>query len=129
MSETKSSVGTIAWVDLTVPNADRVRDFYSHVIGWKPEPVVMGDYSDYNMTDPTTGEPRTGVCHKKGVNVDLPSAWMVYFIVENIEESVAKCNEAGGKIIVKPKSMGNYGKYSIIEDPAGAVCALFEQTG
>jgi predicted enzyme related to lactoylglutathione lyase len=48
----KLEVGAIGWIDLTVLNAKQVRDFYSGVIGWKPEEVPMGDYSDYNMTHP-----------------------------------------------------------------------------
>ena len=27
-------VGTIGWTDLTVPDADGLRDFYSAVVGW-----------------------------------------------------------------------------------------------
>lgn len=47
--------GTIAWVDLTVPHAAKVRDFYAAVTGWKPEAVSMGSYQDYNMTKPGRG--------------------------------------------------------------------------
>lgn len=126
MSRNKSQAGTIAWVDLTVPHAEKLKDFYSSVVGWKSEPVSMGDYDDYNMTDPETGEPRTGVCHKRGVNKDLPSQWMVYFFVDDIEQSVDNCKEAGGKLIAEIKSMGDLGRYCVIEDPAGVVCALFE---
>ncbi len=31
-----------------------------------------------------------------------------------------------GKIISGPKDMAGYGRFCTIEDPAGAVCALFE---
>ncbi|MBZ5553780.1 MAG: hypothetical protein LAO21_13740 [Acidobacteriia bacterium] len=34
--------GTIAWVDLTVPHATKVQDFYAAVTGWKPEAVFSG---------------------------------------------------------------------------------------
>jgi predicted enzyme related to lactoylglutathione lyase len=32
----------VAWQDLTVPNAEAIRDFYAVVVGWRPEPVDMG---------------------------------------------------------------------------------------
>ena len=38
----KPKVGTVAWTDLTIPNADEVRDFYAAVTGWKPEALSMG---------------------------------------------------------------------------------------
>jgi hypothetical protein len=128
MSNNKLPVGSIGWIDLTVPNAGEVRDFYSSVIGWKPENVAMGGYNDYNMTSPTNGEPNAGVCHKRAVNANLPSVWMAYFIVANINESISAANKLGGKILVEPKNMGGQGKYAVIEDPAGATCALYEQT-
>ncbi len=66
------------------------------------------------------------MCHKQGSNADLPSKWMIYIVVENVEESAASCSELGGKVLVGPKDMGSYGRYCVIEDPAGATAALFE---
>ena len=121
-----NNTGAITWVDLTVPDADKIKTFYAEVTGLKPEPVSMGDYNDYNMLS-SEGKPVAGICNKRGVNENLPSQWMIYITVNNIEERCAKCKELGGKVIVEPKTMGSYGKYCVIEDPAGAVCALFEQ--
>ena len=124
----KFKIGSIGWIDLTVPDTENVRDFYSKVVGWKSENVDMGDYSDYNMTSPETGEPCAGICHKQGVNAALPSVWMAYFIVENMEERIKSVKELGGKVLIEPKSAGGQNLYAVIEDPAGAVCALFEQS-
>lgn len=126
MGNNKLGIGLIGWLDLTVPNADEVKEFYSKVIGWKTEPVSMGDYNDYNMIIPSTGKPAAGICHKKGMNSELPSQWLIYITVDNINKRAEKCWALGGKILVPPKTMGNYGKYCVIQDPAGAVCALFE---
>ncbi len=120
----KSVIGTIGWIDLTVPNATEVKDFYANVTGWKPEPVNMGDYDDYNMT--ADGEPKAGVCHKQGGNKDIPSQWMIYINVANLKESREQCEKMGGKLLSDVKGAGAMGNYCFIEDPAGAVCALFE---
>ncbi|MFN0158311.1 MAG: VOC family protein [Bacteroidota bacterium] len=125
----KPEMGAITWADLTVKDADTVSAFYSAVVGWKPEPVKMGDYSDYNMTIPGTGQPAAGVCHARGVNAGLPSQWLLYITVPDLTASINKCKELGGKVIVEPKSMGEMGRYGVIEDPAGAVVALFEPKG
>ncbi|MBN1301942.1 MAG: VOC family protein [Melioribacteraceae bacterium] len=123
----KLKIGSIGWIDLTVNNADEIKDFYSAVVGWKPENVSMGDYNDYNMISAESGDPCAGICNKRGVNSNLPSVWMAYFIVEDISKSIASVKGFGGKVLVEPKEMGGQGKYAVIEDPAGAVCALFEQ--
>ena len=124
----KPEVGSLSWFDLTIPNAEEVRDFYSNVIGWKSEPVQMekGTYNDFNMIAPESGLTVTGVCHAKGVNKDLPAQWMLYFTVKELDKCIEECNTNGGKVIAESKDMGNYGRYCVIEDPAGAVCALFE---
>lgn len=117
--------GAVIWTDLTVPNADEVKDFYSAVIGWKSEPVKMGDYNDYSMNSPETGRTIAGVCHSKGINADLPHQWLIYFTVKDVDKSVETCIRNGGEIIAGPRNMGRYGKYCVIKDPAGAVAALF----
>ncbi len=127
-NQEKPEIGSVSWFDLTVPNAEEVQDFYSKVIGWKSEPVSMekGEYEDYNMKAPESDLTVTGVCHAKGVNADLPASWLLYITVKNIDKSIEECKANSGKIIAGPKNMGNYGRYCVIEDPAGAVCALFE---
>jgi predicted enzyme related to lactoylglutathione lyase len=57
VADSQPKLGTVAWVDLTVADAPKVRDFYQKVIGWVPSPVKMGDYDDYNMVSPATEKP------------------------------------------------------------------------
>ncbi len=121
----KPEIGSITWFDLTVPNAEEVKSFYNEVVGWKSETVDMGEYNDFNMQSPESGETKTGICHKKGGNVDFPSQWLIYITVKNVDESAKVCTENGGNVLVGPKEMREYGRYCVIEDPAGAVCALF----
>jgi hypothetical protein len=123
---TKPRCGSIEWHDLTVENAEAVRDFYEAVVGWKPEPVNMGDYSDFNMTRPDSGEPAAGICHSRGVNTDLPPAWLIYISVEDIDASLREVAARGGRVLRPASGMGPTGRYAVIQDPAGAVCALFE---
>ena len=126
MSENKiPAVGTIGWFDLTVENAEGVRDFYQAVAGWIHEPVNMGDYSDYSMLPPGASDPVAGVCHKRGENAGLPSQWLMYIIVEDVDQSITACREMGGEVVAGPKSMGD-ARYCVIRDPAGAVCALYQ---
>jgi predicted enzyme related to lactoylglutathione lyase len=118
-------MSNIAWVDLTVDDAESVRDFYAGVMGWQPQAVDMGEYSDFNMLDPESGEPTAGVCHARGGNADIPPVWMVYFVVESLEASLAACLEKGGEVVSEPRTAGG-SRFAIIMDPAGAVCALVE---
>jgi predicted enzyme related to lactoylglutathione lyase len=121
----EAAIGSIGWVDLTVPDAERIRDFYAQVVGWKPSPVSMGGYEDFNMNSPSHDTPCAGICHARGANADLPAQWLVYIVVKDIAASIARCTELGGSLLAGPKRVGQ-SHYCVIRDPAGAVCALFQ---
>ena len=122
----KLKIGSVSWADLTVENADEIRDFYGQVVGWQPVGLAMGGYSDYCMNEPGTDKAVVGICHARGVNRDLPAQWLIYITVEDLDKSISKCVELGGKVINGPRDMGNQGRYCIVRDPAGAVAGLFE---
>ncbi len=119
-------VGSIGWTDLTVDNAEEIRNFYSEVVGWKADPVDMGGYNDFNMTPPASGEAVAGVCHAKGGNTGLPTQWIMYVTVEDIERSSSRCKALGGKILDGPTGSRGKDRTCVIQDPAGAVMALFQ---
>ncbi len=127
MSEaTKPAIGSISWRDLTVPNAEQVRDFYSAVVGWSSEAVAMDGYDNFSMKTAGGGEVVAGICHARGSNADLPPQWLMYVTVESVEDSAKRCVEEGGKLIDGPRSLGE-GRFCVIQDPAGAVVALYSQ--
>ena len=121
----KPAVGSIAWRDLTVSDAEAVKEFYSAVVGWTSSAVEMDEYSDFSMVSPASGETVAGICHARGVNHDLPPVWLVYIVVDNLDESLSSCRELGGSVIVEPRGLAG-GRFCVIKDPAGAVCALFQ---
>jgi len=122
----KPETGTIGWTDLTVQNAEELRDFYQAVVGWRPEALDMGGHSDFTMHAPETGKMVAGVCHALGENAGLPPVWLIYIYVDDLDASIAHCIERGGQIVAAPRGMGSSGRFCIIRDPAGAVSALFE---
>jgi len=121
--------GKIGWIDLTVPNAEAVRDFYHHVTGWTPSPVEMGGYQDFCMHPSEGADPVAGICHARGENAAMPPQWMIYITVDNLDSAIEKCEKLGGKVRVPVRSLGSSGRFCVIEDPAGAVAGLFEAAG
>jgi predicted enzyme related to lactoylglutathione lyase len=117
-------VGSITWQDLTVEHAEQVRDFYQAVAGWNPEPLNMGGYADFVMSD-ADGVNVAGICHARGQNADLPPTWLIYITVDDLDHSLAECQRLGGSLVAAPRSYGG-GRYCVIKDPAGAVCALYQ---
>ena len=125
MGEGRPDVGTIGWHDLTVTDAEGLADFYRDVVGWRTEPVGMDGYDDFNMVAPGSGEPVAGVCHARGPNADLPSQWLIYFVVADLDAALTACAGGGGEIMSEPRGLAG-GRFAVIRDPAGAVCALWQ---
>ena len=118
------SLGTVGWVDITVPDAEKLRDFYCSVVGWTHQSVDMGGYSDFSMITPA-GQGAAGVCHARGQNANIPPVWPGHLMVADAASAAAACTANGGEVLVGPKPVGG-GQFAIIRDPAGAVCALFQ---
>jgi hypothetical protein len=122
----KHAVGTVGWMDLTVKDAVAVKDFYQDVVGWKASGLDMGGYEDFVMTPPGSEDGAAGICHARGSNADQPGGWMVYITVEDLDQSLERVTAKGGKVRGKIRGAGPMGRYCVIEDPSGAMCALFE---
>lgn len=122
-----SPLRTVGWIDLTVDEATSVKDFYRSVIGWEESAVDMGTYDDFCLHAEPGGEPIVGICHRQGQNSNIPPVWLVYFMVDQLDAALARCQESGGSVLAPIRDMG-VGKMAIIRDPAGAVCALYEST-
>ena len=120
-----TDIGKIGWIDITVEDADGLRDFYAAVTGWQTEDVSMGDYNDHVMTMPETGDGVAGICHARGSNADLPPGWLIYIVVEDVDRSAAACSANGGKVVVKPRGLAG-GRFCVIEDPSGTCAALYQ---
>lgn len=126
MSIHTPNFGKILWADLTVSNVEEIKNFYKEVVGWEEKPVAMKDedetYYDYGMGN--HGEGAAGICTKRGKHSHLPSQWIMYINVENVEEAVQKVLDLGGKLIHENRKADGTYFYVIVEDPAGASFGL-----
>lgn len=117
------AVGTIAWFDLTVPDAVAIRNFYQQVVGWGAAPHNMGVYDDFDIKLPGSDTVVTGICHARDSNANLPPVWLIYITVADAYAAAEQCIALGGSVLDGPRKMG-YSDFCVIKDPAGAICAL-----
>ncbi len=117
--------GQVGWLDITVPEADGLRDFYSAVVGWKADALSMGDYNDYTMTPANGADPVAGICHARGSNASLPPVWLPYFLVADAQQALDAAVSRGAEVLKPLPQSGRY-KFAVLRDPAGAPFALFE---
>lgn len=117
--------GQVGWFDISVPDAEALKDFYSRVVGWKTDPVEMEGYNDHCVIPPGTDAPVGGICHARGSNAELPPQWLIYITVADLDESLRQVKELGGSVIGEIRDYGA-SRYAPIRDPAGAACVLFQ---
>lgn len=118
-----NKVGGVSWIDLTVKDASKVKDFYASIVGFEVESCSMGEYDDFVMKSPEDENAQLGICHAKSPNSDIPPQWMVYFNVSDVEASAKQTIALGGELVREKTDMGSY-FMCIIKDPEGAMAAL-----
>lgn len=119
--------GRIAWLDLTVSDASATRDFYRRVVGWVSQDVEMEDesgrYADFELLGDDR-RPAAGVRHARGVNRTLPPVWMLSLPVGDLDESLRRVQEEGGKVIETTRGIDGGTARAVIQDPVGVHFAL-----
>lgn len=117
--------GEFCWNELMTSDVNKAKDFYKNLFGWTYEDNNMGDFT-YTMFK--AGERNIGgmVQTPPGYENQIPSHWMGYVLVDNIDDSVKKAQTLGATIKVPVTTAGDYGRFSIIIDPTGAHIALWQ---
>lgn len=98
MSEPPAGIGSGPWMDLTVADAKSVRSFYEQVVGWRSTTVEMVATTIWCMNEPISGKTVAGICHARGVNRNQPAQWLIYIVVQNLDEIVRRCCDLGREV-------------------------------
>lgn len=124
-----TNTGSIAWLDITVPDAAGAKDFYQAVAGWSVEEFAMkddaGTYHDFSMLD-ASGQAVAGICHARGPNTGLPPVWLLYLPVGDLNESLRRVESGGGKILQVGPESADHPQTVAVQDPLGVSFALIE---
>jgi uncharacterized protein len=114
-AERVNEPGALTLNQLNTSNAERAQEFYEGVFGWRFESVEGGDRPYWGIY---TGDRLNG-----GMMEQSPSAWLVYFGSESVDDDAGKVAELGGTVIVPPMPVPG-GRILVAQDPQGAVFAL-----
>lgn len=116
-------VNTFIWADLSTFNIKTAKTFYKKAFNWRYREIDEG----YFFCE-TNGNPSAGLytMPEKFQKINMPSFWMSYLQVDNIEQTVLEAEKHGAKIEIKPQSGLGGGKVALIRDPAGAGFTCYE---
>lgn len=119
--------GALCWTELTTSDTKAAESFYTQLFGWTPKHSGAGSPMEYTEFS-VNGTPTIGMMAKPaGMPAHIPSYWMPYFQVTNVDQSASKGKELGGKVMIGPQDIPGTGRFAIITDPQGAMFAVFNR--
>jgi uncharacterized protein len=110
-------------IELNTTDPGKAKSFFQSLFDWKLEDTPMESGMNYTMIN--VGEGTGGGMMKHPVE-GVPSSWLPYVMVDDLESSTAKAKALGGTVVKEPTEVKDYGWFSIIKDPTGAFLGLWK---
>ncbi len=111
------------WIEMTTDNPGTARTFYGDLFGWTYDELPTEGGCTYAMFQPEAGGPGGGIMAKP--QPQIPTAWMPYVSVDDLEASVARAKELGGSVCMGPTPIKDHGSFAVISDPTGGVIGMW----
>lgn len=111
-------------VELNTNDVAKAKAFYGKLFDWELTDTPMGPDSTYTMIG--VGDEGTGGGILKHPMPGAPSMWLAYVSVDDVADSTKKAKSLGATIVKDVTEIPDVGHFSIIEDPTGAVLALWK---
>jgi predicted enzyme related to lactoylglutathione lyase len=117
---------SFGWAELNARGLQKDVPFYAAAFGWGSKVSPMGEgqppYTEFLLGD-------TSIAGAMEMNpmvpAQVPSYWMVYFSVGDVDGSFRKAIEAGAQEMVAPVDYPG-GRFAILSDPQGAMFGLLK---
>jgi len=128
MSKPQYAPGTFSWFECGTTDAAAAKKFYTSVFGWNAVDIPMpgemgGHYTLLKVGDADVA----GLYELAGPMFEgVPSHWMTYVTVENVDESATRARSLGGAVLADPMDVPGVGRIAVIKDPTGATISLFK---
>jgi len=117
--------GTFCWADLGSPDAAAAKRFYTALFGLTAEDRPMGPDAFYTMLT-VDGRSVAALYQQEPAPAGTPPQWLSYISVGNVNESAQRAKELGGAVLMDPFDVLDVGRMAMVQDPTGAVVALWE---
>jgi predicted enzyme related to lactoylglutathione lyase len=114
----------LTWAELNARGIERAIPFYESVFGWTHTTTPMeGGFPPYTTFE-ADGQPVAGGMEMNAaIPGEVPSYWMPYFGVDDVDATFRRALEAGGREMVPPQEYPG-GRFAIVSDPHGAAFGL-----
>jgi uncharacterized protein len=116
-SEAPNALG---WAELNARGVKNALPFYEQLFGWTTKESDMGEGQPPYIQFEMDGDAIAGAWEMNAnIPSTVPSYWMVYFNVEDLEGTFKKALELGATEMMAPQAYPG-GRFAIVSDPQGA---------
>jgi hypothetical protein len=123
------ATNTFGWAELNARGFDKAAAFYTQVFGWTAHASEMPEgappYTEFQVDGTSIAG---GTEMNSMVPAEVPSYWLVYFNVEDVDRSFNQATEAGAREMLAPMDFPG-GRFAILSDPQGAAFGLLKMAG
>ncbi len=126
MTQGTPTSGRFVWHDLMTTDIKASVAFYTELFGWKTKDVDMGPMGTYTMLK--AGDRDIGGMMPLDPKHGVPTHWIGYCTVNDVDAAAKRAEKLGGKIGVPGTDIPNVGRFAVIADPQGAHISPFKGT-
>ncbi|MFG2195973.1 VOC family protein [Streptomyces sp. NPDC048639] len=111
------------WADLSATDVPAAKAFYEGLFGWSADEAPSeeaGGYGMFVLAGKQVGG--FGPC----MSPEAPTAWLVYFQVDDADAVATKVTQNGGTVVAAPMDVLDAGRMAVFTDPEGAVFGVWQ---
>ncbi len=121
-TEVLDEPGAFVWTDARLRDVPEGRRFYGAVFAYSYRPIPQVPIGEYAIFGPDD-RPWGGMGGLMGAPSGVPSHWLPYFSVANVDAAVARAGLSGGGMRRSPEDTP-FGRIAVLADPFGAPFGL-----
>ncbi len=123
--------GHFCWNELLTSDPEVAEAFYKGVIGWQTWTMdsAAGPYTIWSLPgrDPHDKTACVGGMMKIPPQWGpMPSSWLTYISVDDVDAAVERVNANGGKVCCPAADIPGIGRFAVCTDPTGATFSLYK---
>lgn len=119
--------GKFCWIEIGTTDKESARKFYTELFGWETKDVPAGELGTYTMMT-LDGRDIAGLyeLQKEQREQGVPPHWLSYVAVEDATDATNRAESKGAQVLMGPMDVMDVGRMSVLQDPQGAVFAVWE---
>lgn len=121
-SDEEDGVGDFCWIELMADDPEAASKWFAGAFGYDKTETMPMDNGPYTVLS-RNGKGRAGVMGKPA---PMPSYWLPYVLVDDVDEVAARAKANGGQVPMAPFDAKGVGRIGLIIDRQGAALGLIK---